>query len=52
MLDDYIMLKNIYEKKEKDNFLNNWIARKQKETYINIDPNWRKCNFQYPGWIK
>ena len=37
---------------EKDQFLKSWIAKKQKETYISIDPAWQKCKFQYPGWIK
>jgi peptidyl-prolyl cis-trans isomerase SurA len=52
LLDDYQMLRNYYESKKKEEFINNWIAKKQKETYINIDPEWQNCNFQYPGWIK
>jgi peptidyl-prolyl cis-trans isomerase SurA len=52
LLDDYMMLKALYEKKMKDEFLKKWIIKKQKETYINIDPNWSKCTFQYPGWVK
>ncbi len=52
MIDDYQMLKNFYEGKEKEKFINNWIVKKQKETYISIDPAWQDCKFQYPGWIK
>lgn len=52
LTDDYQMIKSIYDAKNKQTFLNNWIAKKQKETYINIDPEWVKCQFQYPGWIK
>lgn len=52
MIDDYQMLKNFYEGKEKERFINNWIIKKQKETYISIDPAWQNCKFQYPGWIK
>ncbi len=52
MTDDYQMLKTFYENKKKQEFLNDWIAKKQKETYINIDPAWRNCKFEYPGWIK
>ncbi len=52
LTDDYQMLKNYYENLEKEKFLNNWIARKQKETYISIDPAWQNCEFRYPGWIK
>jgi peptidyl-prolyl cis-trans isomerase SurA len=50
--DDYQMLKGIYESHKKQEFLNNWIIKKQKETYISIDPAWQNCKFQYPGWIK
>ena len=50
--DDYQMLKTYYEAKKKQEFLNKWIVKKQKETYISIDPAWQNCTFQYPGWIK
>ena len=50
--DDYQMLKNFYESRKKQEFLNKWIIKKQKETYISIDPSWQNCTFQYPGWIK
>lgn len=50
--DDYQMLKNYFESKKKQEFLTSWILKKQKETYISIDPSWKKCKFQYPGWIK
>lgn len=26
------------------------MAKKQKETYISIDPEYRDCNFTYSGW--
>ncbi len=52
LTDDYQMLKGFYEGKRKQIFINNWIVKKQKETYISIDPAWRNCTFQYPGWIK
>jgi peptidyl-prolyl cis-trans isomerase SurA len=40
LMDDYQLLKNYYEETRKEKFLNDWIARKQKETYISIDPAW------------
>jgi peptidyl-prolyl cis-trans isomerase SurA len=52
LIDDYQMLKNLYEAQKKEDFLKNWISKKQKETYISIDPDWQKCEFQYPGWLK
>ncbi|HHT22535.1 MAG TPA: peptidylprolyl isomerase [Bacteroidales bacterium] len=50
--EDYQMLKSILEEKKKQEFLNEWIAKKQKETYISIDPEYRDCEYMYKGWIK
>lgn len=52
LTDDYQLLKRFYEESKKAEFLKNWIAKKQKETYISIDPHWQKCEFEFPGWIK
>jgi len=52
LVDDYQMLKTFYEGRKKQEFLNSWIIKKQKETYISIDPKWQDCKFQYPGWVK
>ena len=52
LTDDYHMLKGYFEGMKKNEFLKNWIAKKQKETYISIDPAWQNCEFQYPGWVK
>jgi peptidyl-prolyl cis-trans isomerase SurA len=52
LADDYQTLKNILENKQRSEILHNWIVKKQKETYVSIDPKWQKCTFEYPGWIK
>lgn len=52
LTDDYQLLKNFYEETEKGKFLKSWISKKQKETYISIDPDWINCEFEFPGWIK
>lgn len=52
LTDDYQMLRAMYEDKERQEFITNWIVKKQKETYISIDPAWVNCKFQYPDWIK
>ena len=52
MADDFQALKSIVESKKKEELLNNWIAKKQKDTYVRISEGWRKCDFKYPGWIK
>ena len=52
LTDDFQMLRTFYEGKKKQEFIAAWIVKKQKETYISIDPKWQNCKFQYPGWIK
>ncbi|MDR1584621.1 MAG: peptidylprolyl isomerase [Prevotellaceae bacterium] len=52
LTDDYQLLKNSYEGNKKEEFITNWIRKKQKETYISIDPKWSDCEFEYPGWKK
>jgi len=52
LIDDYQLLRNYYEGMKKEEFLTKWIEKKQKETYISIDPAWQNCDFKYPGWIK
>ena len=45
------MLKSFLEEKKKAEFLKEWVAKKQKETYISIDPEYRDCKFMYDGWV-
>ena len=52
MSDDYQTLKAIVEEKKKTDILNEWLAKKQSETYIRIKDGWRNCEFKYDGWIK
>ncbi len=50
--DDYQYLKQYLESKKQDEFIHEWIAKKQKDTYISIDDEWCDCEFEYPGWTK
>ncbi len=50
--EDYQRLKDIVTQKRSEEKLQKWILEKQKKTYVRINPNWRKCNFKYPGWVK
>ena len=52
LTDDFQILRAMYESQKKAEFITEWIAKKQKETYISIDPAWQNCSFQYPGWLK
>lgn len=49
--DDFQMIKQMLEQKKGAEYLDQWIRRKQKETYVVIDPKWSGCDFQYPGWV-
>ena len=50
--DDYQILKLLVENQKREEILNKWIAKKQKETYIRINDNWKNCDFQRDGWVK
>lgn len=52
VVDDYQVVKNIVQQKKQDNALNEWIKEKQKKTYVRISPEYRQCEFQYPGWLE
>lgn len=51
-VDDFQVLKEIVLNKKRTQKLDEWIREKQKTTYVKINPEYRGCNFQYPGWIK
>jgi len=50
--DDYQILKTLVENQKREEILNKWITKKQKETYIRINENWKNCDFQRDGWVK
>ena len=50
--DDYDMLKSMFEDQKRKEVLDSWIVNKQKELYVVITPDWRRCEFQYPGWVE
>ena len=51
LTDDFQVIRAMLEEKLSSEFLDNWIRRKQKETYIQISTGWQGCDFQYPGWL-
>ena len=50
--EDYQRLKAMVMAKRSEEKLQKWIVEKQKNTYVRINPDWRNCDFKYPGWIK
>lgn len=51
LTDDFQAIKSMLETKLSEEFIHNWIIQKQKTTYVQIDPEWQGCDFEYPNWI-
>ncbi|MED9995797.1 MAG: peptidylprolyl isomerase [Paludibacteraceae bacterium] len=49
---DYQLLKELVTNTKNKEEIKNWIAKKQKETYIYILPEYRNCTFLLPNWVK
>jgi peptidyl-prolyl cis-trans isomerase SurA len=52
LVDDFQVIRGIMLEKLKAEKIEEWIRTKQQEVYVHIDPNWRGCDFQYPGWVR
>ena len=49
--DDFQTIKMMLEQKMSEDFIHDWILKKQKTTFVQIDPEWQGCDFEYPNWI-
>ena len=52
LVDDFQSIRQMLEQKLRAEILDEWIRKKQNEIYVQIDPAWRGCDFEYPGWVK
>jgi peptidyl-prolyl cis-trans isomerase SurA len=52
LVDDFQTIRQMLEQKMRAEKLDQWIRQKQNEIYVQIDPAWRGCDFEYPGWVK
>ena len=52
MTDDFQVIRGMLEQQQRAETIENWIKNKQKEIYVHVDPAWRGCDFQYPGWVR
>jgi peptidyl-prolyl cis-trans isomerase SurA len=50
-VDDFQVIREMYEQKLRVDLIEKWIRQKQNEIYVSIDPAWRGCDFQYLGWV-
>ena len=51
LTDDFQTIKSMLEQKLSAEFIHEWILKKQKTTFVQIDPEWQNCEFEYPGWV-
>lgn len=51
LTDDFQTIKSMLTQKMSADFIHDWIIKKQKTTFVQIDPAWQGCDFEYPGWI-
>ena len=51
LVDDFQVIRDMYEQKLSGELIDQWIRDKQQEIYVSIDPAWRGCDFQYSGWV-
>lgn len=52
LTDDFQVIRGMLEQQQRAETIENWIKNKQKEIYVHVDPAWRGCDFQYPGWVR
>lgn len=49
---DYQIIKQMAENARKQKLVDEWLQKKIEKTYVRIDPEWRKCEFRYSGWLR
>ncbi|MDR1633108.1 MAG: peptidylprolyl isomerase [Dysgonamonadaceae bacterium] len=50
--EDFQALRSMMEAEKREQIINKWITKKQKETYIRIHDNWKNCDFEKNGWVQ
>lgn len=48
---DFQKINELAIEKKRNEVLDSWIRRKQKETYVFINERYRDCKFKYPNWV-
>lgn len=51
LTDDFQTIKSMLEQKQGQELIHKWILQKQKNTFVQISPEWQGCDFEYPSWI-
>ena len=48
--EDYDVLRQMYQAKLSEERVKEWIKKKQRDTYVRVNKDSRKCEFLYPDW--
>ena len=51
LTDDFQTIKQMLEAKLSQDFIHDWVIKKQKSTFVQIAPEWQNCEFEFPYWI-
>lgn len=49
---DYQLIQDLCLADKKQRYVDLWIKRKQKSTYIRLEDDYKDCSFKHPGWLK
>ncbi len=52
LADDFQTIKGMYEQARQEQIVNEWLQKKIRDTYVQIEDGWRGCEFTHSGWIK
>jgi len=50
--DDYDVIQGLAKQSMESDILKEWIEKKQRVTFIRIEPSFKSCKFESKGWIK
>jgi peptidyl-prolyl cis-trans isomerase SurA len=52
LADDFQTIKGMYEQARQEQIVNEWLQKKIRDTYVQIEDGWRGCEFTHSGWVK
>jgi peptidyl-prolyl cis-trans isomerase SurA len=52
MKDDYQLIQDMALSDKKEKEIKRWVEEKQSEIFIKIEGMYKKCTFNFPGWLK
>ncbi len=50
--EDFQVMKDIVEAKEREEVLHQWVVDKIKSIYVRMNERYKDCDFEYEGWVK